>query len=103
MFRLVRAERKATVTQITTLNNCGEQKSISECTTRRTLRFHFCQLRTEAAMGTDSSKLTKTVEDWKNVVWSDDSRFLLWHTDGRARIWCQQHESINPTCLVAVV
>jgi len=24
-----------------------------------------------------------TVEDWKNVAWSDKSRFLLRHSDGR--------------------
>ena len=30
MFRLVGADRKATVTQITTFYNCGEQKSISK-------------------------------------------------------------------------
>ena len=38
MARLVRADRKATVTQITTRYNRGMQKSISERTTRRTLR-----------------------------------------------------------------
>jgi len=30
-----------------------------------------------------------TVEDWKNVAWSDESRFLLRHSDGRVRIWCK--------------
>ncbi len=24
-----------------------------------------------------------TIEDWENVAWSDESRFLLWHSDGR--------------------
>ena len=38
MARLVRADRKATVTQITTRYNQGRQKSISERTVRRTLR-----------------------------------------------------------------
>ncbi len=27
-----------------------------------------------------------TIEDWKNVAWSDESRFLLQHSDGRVRI-----------------
>ena len=31
--RLVQADRKATVTELSTLYNCGEQKSNSECTT----------------------------------------------------------------------
>ena len=38
MARLVRADRRATVTQITTRYNQGGQKSISERTVRRTLR-----------------------------------------------------------------
>ncbi len=38
MGRLVRDDRKATVTQITTRYNEGMQNTISECTTRRTLK-----------------------------------------------------------------
>ncbi len=44
-----------------------------------------------------------TIEDWKNVAWSDESSFLLWHSDGRVRIWRKGHESINPSCLVSMV
>ncbi len=28
-----------------------------------------------------------TIEDCKNVAWSDESQFLLRHSDGRVRIW----------------
>ncbi len=38
MGRLVRDDRKATVTQITTRYNQGLENTISECTTRRTLK-----------------------------------------------------------------
>ncbi|KAJ8417767.1 hypothetical protein AAFF_G00226100 [Aldrovandia affinis] len=41
-----------------------------------------------------------TVEDWKNVAWSDESHR---HADGRGRIWCKQHESMHPSCLVSMV
>ncbi len=44
-----------------------------------------------------------TIEDWKNVVWSDESRFLLRHSDGRVRIWRKEHESMDPFCLVSTV
>ncbi len=44
-----------------------------------------------------------TIEDWKNVAWSDESRFLLRHSDGRARIWREEHESMAPSCLVSTV
>ncbi len=44
-----------------------------------------------------------TIEDWKNVAWSDESRFLLRHSDGRVRIWHKEHESMDPSCLVSTV
>ncbi len=44
-----------------------------------------------------------TTEDWKNVAWSDESRFLPWHSDGRIRIWRKKHESMDPSCLVSTV
>ncbi len=44
-----------------------------------------------------------TIEDWKNVAWSDESQFLLRHSDGRVRIWRKEHESMDPSCLVSMV
>ncbi len=44
-----------------------------------------------------------TVEDWKNVTWSDESRFLLRHSDDRVRIWHKEHETMDPSCLVSTV
>ncbi len=44
-----------------------------------------------------------TIEDWKNVAWSDESRFLLQHSDGRVRICRKEHESMDPSCLVTMV
>ncbi len=46
-----------------------------------------------------------TIEDWKNVVWSDESQCLLQHSDVRVRIWHKEHgqESMDPSCLVSTV
>ncbi len=74
MGRLVRDDRKATVNQITTRYNQGMQNTISERTTHR-----------------------------KNIAWPDESSFLLWHSDGRVRIWHKEHESMDPSCLVSTV
>ncbi len=52
-----------------------------------------CQLRTGNG---DNRRL-------KNVAWSDVSWFLLQHSDGRVRIWCKEHESMDPSCLVSMV
>ncbi len=44
-----------------------------------------------------------TTEDWENFAWSDESRFLLQHSDDRVRIWLKEHESMDPSCLVSTV
>ncbi len=44
-----------------------------------------------------------TMEDWKNIAWSNESRFLLQHSDGRVRIWHKEHESMDPSCIVSTV
>ncbi len=44
-----------------------------------------------------------TIEDWKNVAWSDEFRSMLRHSDGRVRIWRKEHESMDPSCLVSTV
>ncbi len=98
MGRLVRDDRKATVAQITTRYNQGMQNTISERTTRRTLkqmdyssrRPHRVPLlsaknRKRRLQFTQAHQNDKT-EDWKNVAWSDESLFLLRHSDGRVRI-----------------
>jgi len=45
----------------------------------------------------------RTVDDCKNVAWSDESRFLLRHSDGRVRIWRTEldHGFIMPCYLCA--
>ncbi len=93
MSRLVRDDRKTTVTQIITRYNPGVQKSISEQTTRRTLkqmssssrRPHRVPLRSDKNR-TRRIQFTQahqnwTIEDCKNVAWSDESGFLLQHSD----------------------
>ncbi len=89
MGRLVRDNRKATVTQITTRYNQGMQNTISEHKTRRTLKQMDYSRRRPHRVLLLSAKNRKqnlpfaqahqnwTIEDWKNVAWSDESRFLL--------------------------
>ncbi len=115
MGRLVRDDRKATVTQITTRYNQGMQNTISERTTRRTLKQMGYSSRRTHRVPLLSAKNRKqrlqftqahqnwTIEDWENVAWSDVSWSLLWHSDGMVRIWRKEHESMNPSCLVSTV
>ncbi len=115
---LVRDDRKATATQITTrykLYNQGMQKNISERTTCWTLKQMGYSSRRPHRVPRLSAKNRKrrlkftqahqnwTIEDWINVAWSDDSRFLLQHSDGRVRIWRKEYESMDPSYLVSTV
>ncbi len=109
MGRLVRDDRKATVTQITTRYNQGMQHTISERTTRRTMKQMSYSSRRPHRVPLLSAKNRKrrqnwTREDWKNVAWSDESDdFCMRHSDGRVRIWQKEHESMDPPCLVSTV
>ncbi len=111
---LVIEDRKATVTQITIRYSQGLQNTISERTTHRTLKQMGYSSRRPHRVPLLSAKNRKwrlqfspahqnrTIEDWKNVPWSDESRFLL-RSDGRVRIWRKEHESMDPSCLVSTV
>ncbi len=91
------------------------QNTISERTTRRTLKQMGYSSRRPHRVPLPSAKNRKrrlrfaqahqnwTTEDWKNVAWSDESRFLLRHSDGRVRICRKEHESMDPSCLVSMV
>ncbi len=98
MDRLVRDDRKATVTQITTRYNKDMQNTISEHTTRRTLKqMGYSSRRPHRVLLLSAKKRKRrlqftqnhqnwTIEDWKNVAWSDESWFLLLHSDVRVII-----------------
>ncbi len=107
MGRLVRDDRNATVTQITTRYNQAMQNTISEYTTRRTLKQMGYSSRRPHRVPLLSAKNRKrrlqfAQGDYRrleNVAWSDESRFLLRHSDVRVRIWRKEHESMNHTAL----
>ena len=86
----MRSDRKATVTQRTSLYNCDEQGSISEWTRGKTMRWMVyrsrahvrslsCLQRTETWGCSDTD--SPTLDSWtlKNKIraWSDESVFLL--------------------------
>lgn len=39
-----------------------------------------------------------TLDDWKTMAWSDESRFQLVRADGRVRVWCRPHKAMDPSC-----
>ncbi len=91
------------------------QNTISERTTRRNLKQMGYNSRIPHRVPLLSAKNRKrklqftqahqnwTSEDWKNISRSDESRYLLRHSDGSVRIWLKEHESMDPSCLVSMV
>ncbi len=114
MDRLVRDDRKATVTQITTRYNQDMLNTISEHTTRRTLKqmgsssriLHRVPL-LSAKNSTRRIQFTQdhqswTIEDWKCcLVWWVSISAETFRC--RVRIWRKEHESMDPSCLVSTV
>ena len=44
-----------------------------------------------------------TINDWKNVIWSDESRFTLFQNDGKVHVWRLPKEKYDVNCLVPTV
>ncbi len=111
MGSLLRDVRKATVAQITTRHNQGIQNTISERTTRWTLKQLGYSSRRPHRVLLLSAKNRKwrlqfahqnwRIEDCKNVAWSDESWFLLRHSDSRVRILRKERENMDSSGLVS--
>ncbi len=115
MDRLVRDDRKTTVTQIATRYNQDLQNTISEHTTHRALKqMDSSSRRPHRVLLLSDKNSTRriqftqthqnwTIEDCRNVAWSDESWFLLRYSDDCVRIWCKDHESMDLSFLVSTV
>jgi transposase len=42
-------------------------------------------------------------EEWKQIVWSDESRFTLFKSDGRVKVWRRVGEAYNKNCIKPTV
>ncbi len=116
MGRLVRDDRKATLTQITTRYNQSIQNNISERTTRRTLKQMVYSSRRPHQVPLLSAKNRKWRLQFETGSPKLDNRrlekcCLVWWISISAatfqmvgvRIWRKEHESMDPSCLVSMV
>ncbi|GFU66833.1 transposable element Tcb1 transposase [Trichonephila clavipes] len=113
--RCVRADRRATVEQLTTKMNQGATKSVSQTTIQRTLlRLGLRSRRlVRASMLTTVHRRRRlefarqysiwTSTEWRQVAFSDESRFMLHRTDGRWRIRRETSERNHPATIAGTV
>ncbi|GFT13555.1 transposable element Tcb1 transposase [Trichonephila clavipes] len=113
--RCVRADRRATVEQLTTKMNQGATKSVSQTTIQRTLlRLGLRSRRlVRASMLTTVHRRRRlefarqysswTSTEWRQVAFSDESRFMLHRTDGRWRIRRETSERSHPATTAGTV
>lgn len=113
--RIVRSQRSQTLAQITTQLNDGASRTVSKRTVQRSLHrmgfgsrrptrvplLYTCHRAARLAWAREHRDWS--VEDWKRVAWSDESRFRLLNADGRLRIWRQAHEAMDPACQAGTV
>ncbi len=52
---------------------------------------------------TSCNKLSFSATESSRLHCDNESRFLLWHSDGRVRICHIEHESMDPSCFVSTV
>lgn len=43
------------------------------------------------------------IDDWKKIVWSDESRFTLFQNDGKIHVWRLPKEKYDVSCLTSTV
>jgi hypothetical protein len=47
--------------------------------------------------------LGKSAEFWKNLVYSDESKFNLFHSDGKCMVWSTPREEFKPKSTILMV
>ncbi|GBM42732.1 hypothetical protein AVEN_219173-1 [Araneus ventricosus] len=115
LSRIARSQRSRTLAQITTPINQGARRTVSKRTVQRSLhRKGFGSRRPTRVPLLNARHRAKCLawareqrewikEDLKRVACSDESRFLLLHSDGILRIWRQVHDAMDRACQVGTV
>jgi len=114
LIKTVREDRQESLQQITVKFNDLGLTPISTGTARRVLHKHdyFGRVGTRKPFVSENNRKKRLKwsrervhwdEEWNTVIWSDESKFLLFESDGRRWVWHQPHEKYDVDCLVPTV
>ncbi|GBN55214.1 hypothetical protein AVEN_246141-1 [Araneus ventricosus] len=109
LSRLVKQNRRQTVAQLTAQYNAGPRASVSDTVQRTLLDMGLSSRRpTRVPLLTKRHRQLRlqwarkhrdwTMDEWKRVALSDESRFLIHHIDGRVRVRRLPGEQLLPSC-----
>jgi transposase len=106
--RIAREDRRQTASQITQTFNLSRDAPVSVRTIRRRLKklgLRSCALLRRPLISAKNRKdrlrwcrerRTWTVDQWKDAIWSDESRFTVFPKGGQARAWRRPNETLIP-------
>lgn len=114
LIKTIREDRQESLQQITEKFNDLGLTPISTSTARRVLHKHdyFGRVGTRKPFVSEDNRKRRLKwsrervlwdEEWNTVIWSDESKFLLFESDGRRWVWRQPHEKYDVDCLVPTV
>ena len=107
IVNLVTSRRCSNAVQVRSYLKANENLEISEATIRRILRSHGLVSgvkRKKPYLSKYSQKKRYqfakkyenwTVEDWSKVIWSDESKFQIFGSDGKQYYWKRPEEPLN--------
>lgn len=113
--RIVRKSRQSSADSITAEFQTSSGINISTKTVRRELHgmgFHgraatckpyITKHNAKRRMEWCKARRHWTLEQWKRVLWSDESRFSIWQSDGRVWVWRMPGERYLPDCIMPTV
>ena len=113
-IRKIKEDRKASLEQITESYNQLGLTQISTSTARRVLHKndYFGRIGKRKPFVSEDNRKRRLKwcqehkfwdEEWDSIIWSDESRFLLFENDGQQWVWRKPHEKYDVDCLVPTV
>jgi hypothetical protein len=114
LVNIVKEDRRQAVDEITEKFNTAMAISTSSKTIRRTLHENefFGRAGLRKPLVTEKNRqerLKWCLErkdwniEWELVIWSDESRYLLFKNDSRRWVWRRPHEKYDVECLIPTV
>jgi transposase len=113
--RVVTSNRQTSVDTIATEFRSACGSDVSARTVRRELhelgfhgraaahKPHITQANARLRLQWCKARRQWTVEQWKSIMWSDESRYMLWRSDGRVWTWRMPGERHLQDCIVPTV